>query len=374
MTKAENAEHQNQPAVVQKAASEKFTVAVMKEFSSNVGELSLTSFQKRLIQNYFIKLDRTLKEAEIKRIQKGQNADQTPLNWNNVNMPKLAQDVVALSLVGLDPLQSNHINMIPYKNNSTGLYDITPLIGYRGMELKAKKYGLDIPDDVIIELVYKNDNFKEIKKSSTNKIETYEFEIVNSFDRGELVGGFYYLNFFNNPEKNKIRVFNKAQIEKRKPKYASPEFWGGEKKKYNSQEKEKVEGWYDEMAYKTISRAAYNSITIDSEKIDDHFAHIIGIEEQERNLKEIETPIDVMRAEVKAETVSQTVNFEEVPNSFKTIEIGKQKPVEEIPNVIATDTKKGSKTLAEKIEEAKENGTYQAKDNPNAGMEPQLNF
>lgn len=359
MTNAENAEPQNQPAVVQKAASEKFTVAVMKEFSSNVGELSLTSFQKRLIQNYFIKLDRTLKEAEIKRIQKGQNADQTPLTWQNVNMPKLAQDVVALSLVGLDPLQSNHINMIPYKNNSTGLYDINPLIGYRGMELKAKKYGLDIPDDVIVELVYKNDRFKEIKKSSTNKIETYEFEIVNSFERGELVGGFYYLNFFNNPEKNKIRVFNKSQIEKRKPKYASAEFWGGTKDKWQGGKvvgKEQIEGWYEEMAYKTLCRVAYNSITIDSEKIDDHFAHIIGIEENERNLKEIETPIDAMRTEVKAETVSQSVDFEEVPN------------------IIATDTKKGVKTLAEKIDEAKENGTYQAKENPNAGMEPQLNF
>lgn len=359
MSKAENQEPQNQPAVVQKAQSERFTLAVMKEFSSNVGELSLTSFQKRLIQNYFIKLDRTLKESEIKRIQKGQNADQTPLTWENVNMPKLAQDVVALSLVGLDPLQSNHINMIPYKNNSTGLYDITPIIGYRGMELKAKKYGLEVPDDVIVELVYKNDIFKEVKKSSTNKIESYEFEIVNSFDRGELIGGFYYLNFFNTPEKNKIRVFNLAQIEKRKPKYASAEFWGGTKGKWQGGkvvEKETIEGWRDEMVYKTLCRSAYNSFTIDSEKIDDHFAHIIGIEENERSLKEIETPINQMRTEVKAETVSQSVDFEEVPN------------------VIATDTKKASKTLAEKIEDAKENGTYQAKDNPNTGIEPQLNF
>jgi recombination protein RecT len=294
-------------AVVQPSQSERFTNAVMKEFSSNNGAVTLTSFQKKLCQNYFIKIDQTLKDAEKKRMAKTeQYRDALPLTWENVNMSKLAVDVIAYSSVELDPTQPNHINMIPYKNTANNKYDMGFVIGYNGMEIKAKKYGLDIPDSVVVELVYSTDKFKQIKKDIHNKVEGYTFEIVNDFNRGEIVGGFWYHSFFDTPEKNKLRVYSLKDIEKRKPKYASAEFWGGEKDKWENGKKvgvEKIDGWFDEMAYKTISRAAYNSITIDSKKIDDNYLAIIQ--------KETEMADAKVQNEVLSEANKEPLDFQE---------------------------------------------------------------
>lgn len=264
----------------QPTQSERFTQAVMKEFTSNAGSLDITKFQRKLIQNYFIKLDMTLKESEVKR-QSKRNADPTEYIWKNVNMAQLALDVVAYSSIGLDPLQDNHINLIPYLNKKTLLFDIGFIIGYEGMKIKGLKYGFDVPDDVIVEVVYSNDTFKSYKKNKDNKVESYDFEINDDFDRGEVRGGFYYHVFHENPEKNKLKVMTMRDIEKRIPKYASAEFWGGEKDKWENGQKvgvEKVEGWFDEMVEKTIKRAAYNAITIDSEKIDEHLVKMMQAE------------------------------------------------------------------------------------------------
>lgn len=293
--------------------SERFTNAVMREFSANNGgQLNLTSFQKKLCQNYFIKIDMMLKDSEIKRLQKKSNQDPTPLTWENVNLQKLANDVIIYSSVGLDPTQPNQLNPIPYKNKHTGKYDITFIPGYRGIELKAKKYGLDMPDEVVVELVYEKDKFVQIKKDSNHKVESYVFEVTENFDRGEIVGGFYYHSYFDKPEKNKLRVFTKKDIDKRKPEYASVEFWGGEKDKwqYNQETqrnekvgKEQVEGWYDEMAYKTIYRAAYNAITIDSEKIDSNYLALV--------MKESEYRDNLVQKEITDNANKKTMEFED---------------------------------------------------------------
>ncbi len=302
MENKKNKSEKNQPAEIkpetavqhrEPSQSERFTQEVMKQFTNTAGEVALTNFQKKLCQNYFIKIDQTFKDLEKKRMSKDEKyRDALAFTWNNVNLQKLAVDVVSFSSVGLDPMQPNHINCIPYKNNSTNKFDIGFIPGYRGMEIKAKKYGLDIPDDVIVELVYANDKFKQIKRDLNNKVESYTFEVVNDFDRGELVGGFYYHKFFETPEKNRLRVFSISDIEKRKPQYASPEFWGGEKDKWEKVDgkskvvgKETIEGWFDEMAYKTIYRAAYNSITIDSQKIDDHYIAVLEKEKEPMDAK-----------------------------------------------------------------------------------------
>ncbi|OME62253.1 recombinational DNA repair protein (RecE pathway) [Paenibacillus odorifer] len=273
------------PAEIEKkepTQSERFMTKVTSEFGSSVGEVALTNFQKRLAQNYFIALDAILKTTEEKRLKKAEKyRDSVAVTWQNVNMEKLARDVVAMARVGFDPSQPNHINPIPYKNKHTGKYDITFIEGYRGIELKATKYGLDIPDHVTVELVYSTDKFRPVKKDSKNKYEGYEFEIVNAFDRGEIIGGFYYHSFSKAPEKNKLVVMTKKDIEKRKPDHASAEFWGGEKDKWENGKnvgKETVEGWYDKMAWKTIYRAAYGDITIDSQKIDDDYLRLKQME------------------------------------------------------------------------------------------------
>lgn len=278
--------------------SERFQIAVMNEFAANgLGEVTLTSYQKKLIQNYFIKLDMILKESEAKRLATAEKyRDPLAYSWHNVNLQKLANDVVTYSSVGLDPTQPNHINPVPYKNKKINKFDISFIIGYKGMEVKATKYALDMPDAVIVELVKKNDKFKQTKKDKDHPHETYVFEVEDPFDRGEIVGGFYYHQFNDKPEKNKLRVFTKADIEKRKPDHASADFWGGEKDKWEYDEttgrnkkvgKEEVEGWLEEMCFKTIYRAAYNSITIDSEKIDQNYLAVIQKERETRDLKVI---------------------------------------------------------------------------------------
>lgn len=265
--------------------SERFTQAVIKQFTDTAGELQLTNFQKSLTKNYFIKLDQVLKAAEQKRLAKDEKwRDPLALNWNNVNMQKLAVDVVAYSGVGLDPIQPNHINIIPYKNNHTKQYDIVFITGYKGKEIKGRKYGLDVPDDVVVELVYATDKFIQIKKDLNNKVEGYTLEVTDNFNRGAVVGGFYYYKWFNQPEKNKLKVFSMADIMKRKPDSASPEFWGGEKDEWKDGKKTGkkvvVEGWAEEMYYKTIYSAAWGNITIDASKIDDNYQAVIKLERE----------------------------------------------------------------------------------------------
>ncbi|CAH1215226.1 hypothetical protein PAECIP111891_04233 [Paenibacillus allorhizoplanae] len=254
--------------------SERFMNKVVNEFGSSVGEVALTNFQKRLAQNYFVAVDSALRMAEEKRLKKTNNKDQLAISWANVNMEKLSRDVIARARIGFDPAQPNHISMMPFKNNTLNKYDIVFIEGYRGMELKAVKYGLNVPDNVIVEVVYSTDHFKSIKKDRNNQIETYEFAITNEFDRGNIIGGFYYHDYKTTPEKNKLVVMNLKDIEKRKPKHASVEFWGGEKDIWENNKKvgkEVVDGWYEKMVYKTVFRAAHGDVTIDSQKIDDDY-------------------------------------------------------------------------------------------------------
>ena len=104
------------------AVSEKFTNKVIAEFGGNVsGIAQVTDYQRRLIQGYFIGVDRALKAAEERRIAKNAaNRDHTydePLvvTWNNVNLNDLAMSLVHYARIGLDMMQDNHLFPIPYK-------------------------------------------------------------------------------------------------------------------------------------------------------------------------------------------------------------------------------------------------------------------
>jgi recombination protein RecT len=304
----------NQLTQKELTASERFMNKVVAEFGAGVGEIALTDFQKRLAQNYFIAIDSALKMAEEKRQKKSEKyRDAVPVLWGNVNMELLARAVVSAARIGLDPAQSNHVAMMPFKNNALKKYGIVFIEGYRGKEMKAKKYGLDIPDHVIVELVYSNDKFKSYKKDRNNQYETYDFEVVNDFDRGQIIGGFYYHLYIDKPEKNKLVVLTLKDIEKRKPAYATPEFWGGEKDVWKDGKKtgakEKVEGWYEKMCWKTIYRAAYGDITIDSQKIDDDYMRLKAMEEtlaEAKIAQEIAENANTQTIDVEHEVTGET--------------------------------------------------------------------
>ena len=329
---SENTQNNQQVANYKASPSERFASLVEREFQSNNGEIQITSFQKKLAQNYFIAIDQMLKASEVKRLAKSeQYREPLSYTWDNVNVTKLAVDVMAFSSIGLDPCQPNHLAIIPYKNSSTNKYDLNFTIGYVGLELKAKKYGFDIPKEVITEVVYSNDRFKQYKRNRENKVESYDFEVLDDFDRGEIKGGFYYL-IFDDETKNRIRVFNMNDIEKRIPKKAAAEFWGGEKDKWENGKKtgkEEIEGWKDEMVLKTIKRAAYNSIPIDSSKIDESLMQVIQAEKS----NDIEGDI---RYEIQSNANMTEIDFEEVKTV--QVEIPKAEPITVQAEVVDTET------------------------------------
>jgi recombination protein RecT len=268
----------------QLAMSERFTNQVLREFGSNVaGAIQVTDYQRQLIQGYFIGIDRALKMAEEARIRKNENNrdhkydNNLPVTWANTNLNDLALDVVHYARMGLDMMQDNHLSPIPYKNNKTNKYDITLMPGYNGIRYIAEKYAVEKPLAVTIELVYSTDTFKPIKKSRDNKVESYEFEINNAFDRGTVVGGFGYIEYTDSL-RNKLIIMTLKDIEKRKPAYAAAEFWGGKVKKWENGKQVEVEseGWFEEMCLKTIKREVFSAkhIPRDPKKVDDNYQYM----------------------------------------------------------------------------------------------------
>lgn len=270
--------------------SEAFTNKVLKEFGGSVaGAIQVTDYQRQLIQGYFIAIDRSLKMAEQKRMSKNEgNRDHKwdnndPIGWGTVDLNALALDVVHYARMGLDMMQDNHLSAIPFKDNSrkaqtgTQIYTVNLMPGYNGIQYIAEKYALEKPVAVTIELVYSTDTFKPLKKNRENRVESYEFEINNAFDRGEIVGGFGYIEY-EDPAKNKLVIMTLKDILKRKPEKASGEFWGGKKTVWADGKKTEVEteGWFEEMCLKTIKREVYSAKNMprDPKKIDDAYQYM----------------------------------------------------------------------------------------------------
>lgn len=315
----------------QVSPSVRFANLVTKEYASvaNTG-LEMTESQKRLVQNYFIKTDRILESTEQRRLAKSEKyRDPVPVTWQNIDMNELALDCAHYSKLGLDPLQKNHLHIIPYKNRKTGKYDVVFMEGYVGKELIAHKYALDPPADVTCELVYANDKFKVHKKSSTNKVESYEFEISDDpFERGEVKGGFGYIQF-ENPEKNKLVILSLKDILKRKGSgQGNVEFWGGEKDKWVNGKKagkEHVDGWFEEMCLKTVKRCVYDSIPIDPEKVDATFTYV---KERQQDADRMQAEQEIEEKSNKGDVVDAVdVDYKDVPDGVD-LETGEVKEPE----------------------------------------------
>jgi len=280
--------------------SERFTAMVLKEFNGNItGGLQLSDYQKQLVQGYFIRIDRALVIAEENRIAKNKNNKNrdydNPLSctWQNVNMHDLILDIVCYAKMGLDMMQDNHLSAVPYRNKKTDKYDITLTPGYNGIQYIAENYAIEKPTHVVVELVYETDHFKAIKRNATNKIESYEFEVNNPFARGAIIGGFGYIQY-QDPTKNKLIFMPLAAILKRKPQHAAAEFWGGTAKRWvdGKQVDVELEGWKDEMYYKTLKREIYSSRNMprDPRKVDDNYQHM---KEREALIAEMNTQTEI---------------------------------------------------------------------------------
>lgn len=298
--------------------SERFTAMVMAQYGKTGSAYTFTEREKQLIRNYFISIDQMLSKTEAERLRKNaanRNHDYDnalPYSWNTIDLPQLAQDLAHYARVGLDMMEDNTLFPIPYKNNKGNMYSITLMEGYNGIRYQAEKYALDPFKAVTVEVIYQNDVFRAIKKDSRNPVEGYEFEIPNPLDRGKPIGVFGYIEF-DDPAKNKLVVFSEADVMKRKPKYASPEFWGGEKTIYENGKpvKTRLDGWLPEMFEKTMKREIYGSKRIprDPDKIDESYQYIRQREQQYEDI--------VIEAEVAQNGNGAPV---ELPEASKAIE------------------------------------------------------
>lgn len=260
----------------QPSASERFTSMVMQQYQQITNsKVELSRQEQRLIRNYFIMIDQTLKKAEEDRARKGKES--LPCTWANVNLQQLAVDLAHYARIGLDMAEDNHLFPIPYKDNKAGNYNVTLMEGYNGIRYQAEKYALDPFKGITTEVIFSKDVFHPIKKDRRNNVEGYEFDIPSPFDRGEPIGVFGYIEY-DDSSKNKLVMFTKSDIEKRKPKYASAEFWGGEKMVWQNgnQVKATLEGWVPEMYLKTMKREIYSSkhIPRDPNKIDESYQYV----------------------------------------------------------------------------------------------------
>lgn len=323
--------------------SEAFTNKVLKEFGGSIsGAIQVTEYQKRLIQGYFIAIDAALQTAEENRVRRNaanrdhkyDNAD--PIGWGTVDLNSLALDVVHYARMGLDMTQDNHLYAIPFKNNSktvtwqdgktTKMYTVNLMPGYNGIQYIAEKYALDKPKSVTIELVYSTDVFKPIKKSRQNTVESYEFEITNAFDRGKVVGGFGYIEY-GEPTKNKLIIMTVKDIEKRKPKSAAAEFWGGTVTQWDGGKKVEVQsdGWYEEMCLKTIKREVYSAKNMprDPKKIDDAYQYM---KLQEVRMAEAQAQDTIAAAPQSMIDIAEPPEAPDVPGqpSYLTEDTGQQ--------------------------------------------------
>lgn len=243
----------------QPTPAERFTAMVIRQYAADVGQVDMSEYERTLLQHCFIKCDMAFAEARSK-----QKEDQLPIEWANVNMTKLAIDSAHRIKLGIDGLVPGHLYPIAYYNKATGRYDIDLRIGYKGEIYYVRNASLRPVHDIRVELVYSNDEFIVYKKGATCKIEGYDLNIKNPFDRGDVVGGFAYIEYEDEKD-NLLLVMSKAKFDDRRAKSGSDKFWGP---------------YYEEMCFKTLVHAAAKKITIDPRKVNMDSLNAVEIDEE----------------------------------------------------------------------------------------------
>lgn len=251
-----------QTTTVATTASVRFVAQVQRQFTAEIGNpLAFTEYEKTLAQHLFLKIDSTFKELEAKRT----DVNKPAVSWENVNMQKLALDSVHRVNLGLDALITGHIYPIPYLNSKTKKYDVDLRIGYVGKDYYCRQNAVEMPVDVRYELVYSTDTFKPVMKSFKNPIESYEFEITNPFDRGNIVGGFGYI-MYQDPKKNKLVIVTDKDFKKSENSAMSKDFWGKHP---------------NEMRYKTLVNRVTSKLSLDPKSV--NAASYAYVEQQEND-------------------------------------------------------------------------------------------
>lgn len=249
---------------VDATVSERFLADVERQFLAQMGTgVEFTATERRLVQHMYLAVDQALKAAEAKRTKgwteaklKTAHEDPRAFTWHHIDRQKLALDTVHRVQLGLDALVPNHIWPIAYFNGAKNQYDIDLRIGYLGRDLVARRYALEQPKSITYQLVFSTDEFKALPKSSSRPSEGFEFEINSPFDRGDIVGGFGYIEH-EDPAKNQLVLVTQRDFTRSKGASRS-DFWA----------KHDVE-----MHLKTVYHRTLDKITLDPAKVN---AEVLG--------------------------------------------------------------------------------------------------
>ena len=195
-----------------------------------------------LAVNYFTRLDNELKKLA------------TPKTWKQINFEDFLSKSIAYANIGIDPLAPKMLSFTLYANKTNGLSDVVFVEDVRCMELLARRYGINCPENITVELIYSTDKFSIVKKDLSHPSEGYVLEITNAFDRGDIVGG-VSLSEYANPIYNKVRIMSMKEIEKR-VKTNSP-FWTN---------------WKNEMCEKTVCKNAWGKVVLNTTELAKYYA------------------------------------------------------------------------------------------------------
>lgn len=207
-----------------------------------------------LSDNFFNALDASIKKSESERALNEYKRNDPKIRWSSIsNFDTVLQSSIVYSNLGIDPLAEDMLSFIFYKSKSNG-YDITFVEGVSCMEILARRYGINCPDNIKIELVYSTDVFKVIKKDINNPEDTCIHNVINPFERGEILGG-YSLSQFENSSYNKLREMSIKEINKRTKETTS--FF---------------KKWPKEMCEKTLSKNAWSKVILNTTDLAEYYA------------------------------------------------------------------------------------------------------
>lgn len=195
-----------------------------------------------LAVNYFTRLDNELnKLVPVK-------------TWKQINFNDFLNKSIAYANIGIDPLAPKMLSFTIFANKSNGLSDVVFVEDVRCMELLARRYGINCPENITVELIYSTDKFSIIKKDLSHPSEGYVLEVTNVFDRGDIIGGVSLSEYENNIY-NKVRIMSMKEIEKR-VKTNSP-FWTN---------------WKPEMCEKTVGKNAWGKVVLNTTELAAYYA------------------------------------------------------------------------------------------------------
>jgi len=250
----------------EQTVSERFVSMVERQWKAEIGQaVQMDDYKRTLAQHLFLHADRVLKELNQKR-----KTSHKELCWQNVNMNKTALDAVHRVNLGIDALQPNHVNVIPYYDSKLEQYNLDLRLGYEGKHYVHKTLALEPPEQIIYQLVHETDLFTPLMKNENREVESYEFEIKNPFNRGEIVGGFGYI-VHKEKTKNKLVLVSREEIDKARKQAKTDDFWNRE---------------FEKMAYKTVVYRTLKHVPLDPRKV--NYSSYAVVESQDQDMQVIE--------------------------------------------------------------------------------------